>query len=120
MRWSGLAALSRSELVLLALLLVLPLALLTPRRRRPAPRSGAWPWPGRRPVLVLTPWVAFNLARFDHTVLLSENIGGTLATSNCDQVYYGQLIGYWYYPCGQAILDAHHIGPVRLQRRGRP
>jgi MYXO-CTERM domain-containing protein len=106
----GLGALSRSELVLLVPLLVMPLALFTPgasRRRRL-----------RRLILgvaasvaVLTPWVAFNLARFDHTVLLSENIGGTLATSNCQQVYYGQLIGYWYYPCGQDILDRHHIGP---------
>ncbi len=62
-------------------------------------------------VAVLTPWVAFNLGRFDHTVLLSENIGGTLATSNCDAVYYGRLMGYWDYQCGQAILTAHHIGP---------
>ena len=62
-------------------------------------------------MVVLTPWVAFNLSRFDHTVLLSENIGGTLATSNCDTVYYGRLLGYWNYQCGQDILTAHHIGP---------
>ncbi len=62
-------------------------------------------------VVVLTPWVAFNLSRFDHTVLLSENIGGTVATSNCDAVYYGRLLGYWSYQCGQDILTAHHIGP---------
>ena len=106
----GLGALSRSELVLLVPLLVLPLALLTPgasgrlRLRRLILGVAA-------SVAVMTPWVAFNLARFDHTVLLSENIGGTLATSNCQQVYYGQLLGYWYYPCGQDILDRHHIGP---------
>jgi len=106
----GLAALSRSELVLFVPLLVLPLALLTPdaSRRRRLRRSVVGV---AATVLVLAPWVAFNLARFDHTVLLSENIGGTLATSNCQQVYQGELIGYWYYPCGQAILDAHHIGP---------
>jgi MYXO-CTERM domain-containing protein len=106
----GLAALSRSELVLFVPLLVLPLALLTPgaSRRRRLRRLAVGV---AATVVVLTPWVAFNLARFDHTVLLSENIGGTLATSNCQQVYYGQLIGYWYYPCGQNILDSHHIGP---------
>ncbi len=120
----GLAALSRSELVLLALFLVVPLALLTPdaSRRRRARRLvvglGAT-------ALVLAPWVGGNLVRFDHTVILSENLGGTLATSNCDQTYYGPLIGYWYYPCGQAILDRHGIGPYafngaadRLQREG--
>jgi len=106
----GFAALSRSELVLLSVLLVVPLALWTPgasRRRR-----------ARRLVIglgavavVLAPWVVFNMVRFDHTVLLSENLGGTLATSNCRQVYYGDLIGYWFYPCGQAILDQHGIGP---------
>ncbi len=104
----GLAALSRSELVLLALFLVVPLALLTPgasRRRR-----------FRRAVLglgafaaVLAPWVGFNMARFDHTVLMSQNVGGTLATSNCDYVYYGRLIGYWNYQCGVHYLTDHHI-----------
>ncbi len=106
----GLAALSRSELVLFVPLLVLPLALLTPgtstrrRVRRAVVGSAAC-------VVVLAPWVTFNLARFDHTVLLSENIGGTVATSNCDTVYYGRLLGYWSYQCGQDILTAHHIGP---------
>ena len=106
----GLAALSRSELVLFVPLLVLPLGLLTPdaSRRRRVRRAVVGVVAS---VVVLTPWVAFNLARFDHTVLLSENIGGTLATSNCQQVYYGPLIGYWFYPCGQDILTAHHIGP---------
>jgi 4-amino-4-deoxy-L-arabinose transferase-like glycosyltransferase len=106
----GFAALSRSELVLLAVMLVLPLALFTP--------DADWGMRARRllvglgtGLLVVAPWIGFNLARFDHTVLLSENLGGTLATSNCNQVYYGTLIGYWYYPCGQAILDQHGIGP---------
>jgi len=106
----GFAALSRSELVLLSVLLVVPLALLTPgagrrrRLRRLVVGLGAV-------VVVLAPWIVFNLARFDHTVLLSENLGGTLATSNCQQTYYGDLLGYWFYPCGQAILDQHGIGP---------
>jgi 4-amino-4-deoxy-L-arabinose transferase-like glycosyltransferase len=104
----GLAALSRSELVLLALLLVLPLALLTP--------GASWRRRLRRAILglgafaaVLAPWVGFNMARFDHTVLMSQNVGGTLATSNCDYVYYGRLIGYWDYQCGVHYLTDRHI-----------
>jgi 4-amino-4-deoxy-L-arabinose transferase-like glycosyltransferase len=106
----GLAALSRSELVLFVPLMVLPLALLTPdaSRRRRLRRAVVGV---AACVAVLTPWVAYNLSRFDHTVLLSENIGGTLATSNCHTVYYGRLMGYWDYQCGQDILTAHHIGP---------
>jgi 4-amino-4-deoxy-L-arabinose transferase-like glycosyltransferase len=106
----GLTALSRSELVMLIVFLVVPLMLLTPhastkrRLRRLVLGVGA-------SVLVLAPWIGFNLIRFDHTVLLSENIGGTVATSNCRQTYYGDLLGYWYYPCGQDILNQHHIGP---------
>jgi 4-amino-4-deoxy-L-arabinose transferase-like glycosyltransferase len=104
----GLAALSRSELVLLALFLVVPLALLTPgasrrlRLRRTVVGLAAF-------ATVLAPWVAFNMARFDHTVLMSQNVGGTLATSNCDYVYYGRLIGYWNYQCGVHYLTDRHI-----------
>ena len=120
----GLAALSRSEgLVLFVPLLVLPLALLTPEAcSQPRAVCGATGRSGWLATLVvLAPWVGpSSLARFDHTeVLLSENLGGTLATSNCQQVYYGNLIGYWYYPCGQAILDKPPHRAVRLQRGRR-
>jgi 4-amino-4-deoxy-L-arabinose transferase-like glycosyltransferase len=107
---AGLAGLSRSELVLLAVFLVLPLALLTPgasRRRRVRRLVGGM----AGFALVIAPWIGFNMARFDHPVYMSENLGGTLATSNCQQTYYGNLLGYWFYPCGQAALDAHGIGP---------
>ena len=57
----------------------------------------------------------FNLVRFDHPVFLSENLGGTLATSNCDAVYYGDQVGYWNYFCGQRILEEHGIGPYEFQ-----
>jgi hypothetical protein len=59
--------------------------------------------------------VVFNLVRFDHPVFLSENLGGTLATSNCDAVYYGDQVGYWNYFCGQQILEDHGIGPYEFK-----
>lgn len=129
----GLGTLARSELVLMAPFLVLPLALLTPGRagRGPistsgegAPGRGRAPWKRRFGLLgigavaftaVVGPWIVFNMVRFDHPVFLSENLGGTLATSNCDDVYYGDQIGYWNYFCGLRILDEHDIGPYAFK-----
>ena len=107
---AGLAALSRSELVLLLPLLVVPLALRTgaidlrQRLRWIGAASAAT-------ALVLAPWVAFNLTRFDRPVLLSSQLGGTLAVANCDDTYYGKFLGYWSLQCSVPIaLEAHEDG----------
>jgi 4-amino-4-deoxy-L-arabinose transferase-like glycosyltransferase len=110
----GLGTLARSELILLTVFLILPLALLVPGR----PWGERFRWLGMGAVgflAVVGPWVAFNLVRFDHTVVLSENLGGTLATSNCDEVYYGDKLGFWHYPCGDRILASHGIGPYEFK-----
>ncbi|MEJ5254934.1 MAG: glycosyltransferase family 39 protein [Acidimicrobiales bacterium] len=110
--WVGVAVaaatLARSELGLLLPLLLVPMAIGTARRLgRPAWRlvgvglaaAGA----------LLGPWVVFNLIRFDRLVLLSSQMEVTLAVSNCESVYYGDLIGYWDLGCGREILDRHQI-----------
>jgi 4-amino-4-deoxy-L-arabinose transferase-like glycosyltransferase len=44
---------------------------------------------------VVAPWVAFNSSRFESTVLLTNNLGITLAGANCHAAYYdGRYIGY--------------------------
>ncbi len=107
---AGLAALSRSELVLLLPLLVLPLALRTGhvdlrQRLRWAGAATA------ATALVLAPWVVFNLTRFDRPVLLSSQLGGTLAVANCDDTYHGKFLGYWSLQCSVPIaLQAHRDG----------
>ena len=99
----GLAALARSELVLLIPAVVLWLALS--RRRR---REGNWRTItlGVLPALVtaivvLTPWVAFNLARFERPVLLTTNEAGVLLGANCDDSYsaIGDGAGGWSLFC---------------------
>ena len=127
----GLATMARSELILMAPLLVLPLALLAPGEpgRRPVTNRVAQAGRGRAPwrrrlallalgaagvVAIVAPWVVFNFVRFDRPVILTENLGGTLATSNCDSVYYGGQVGYWDYFCGVQILDSHGIGPYEF------
>jgi 4-amino-4-deoxy-L-arabinose transferase-like glycosyltransferase len=49
-------------------------------------------------VVVIVPWVGYNLSRFNHPVFLS-NTGTSVANTNCDITYYGPLVGYWSPAC---------------------
>jgi 4-amino-4-deoxy-L-arabinose transferase-like glycosyltransferase len=94
----GLAALARSELVLLAPLL----AIVVWRSRRDATdghrtRTVALLWSAT--VVVLAPWIVANLVRFDRPVLLTTNDGTTLLGANCQDAYYGSDIGGWSLFC---------------------
>jgi hypothetical protein len=116
----GLAALARSELVLLALLLAGVLAWAV---------RVADGWrrllPGAVLLLaclaVLTPWVVFNLSRFDRPVLLTTNDGTTLVGANCPEMYAGPDIGGWSLFCVFESLKAPVDGDdsVRAARQRR-
>jgi 4-amino-4-deoxy-L-arabinose transferase-like glycosyltransferase len=98
----GLAALSRSELLLLGPLVAVPLALWA----RPVPmakRLQQLVAAGLTCVLALAPWCIYNLTRFENRVLLSTGAEITLLTSNCDATYHGEKIGYWSIDCGSDI-----------------
>jgi 4-amino-4-deoxy-L-arabinose transferase-like glycosyltransferase len=86
----GLGALTRGELLLLVPLLAVPLL-----RRRPAHAAMAV----GAALVVVAPWAAYNAARFDEPVLLSNNLGGTLASANCDGAWFGSRIGWWELGC---------------------
>lgn len=97
----GAAALSRSELALLVPALCWPLAY--------AP-GGAWRTRARRAgvatvaaLLVVAPWVGFNLARFERPVLLSSQLEATLAGANCDDTYHGPAVGLVTPTCLEGI-----------------
>jgi len=49
-------------------------------------------------VVVIAPWVGYNISRFNHPVFLS-NTGTSVANTNCDITYYGPLVGYWSPDC---------------------
>jgi hypothetical protein len=89
----GIAALARVEFGLLALLLAVVVACALPK-----------PWNDKSALavmavgaalLVVAPWVGFNLARFEKPTFVSTNDGITLAGANCDEMYHGPGIGLW-------------------------
>ena len=73
-------------------------------------------------LVLVAPWVGWNLHRFDKPVYLSSNIGLALAGSNCDPVYSGGGIGLTYLapPCtlatrpkGDQSDEAHALQAAR-------
>jgi 4-amino-4-deoxy-L-arabinose transferase-like glycosyltransferase len=107
----GLAALTRSELVLLVPALVVPLAWAT--RALGVARVATWLAVGALvPLLVLAPWLAFNASRFEEPVLLSTNFYPLLASANCDSTYYGELQGYFDIECASEVYEREGITPA--------
>ena len=99
----GLAALSRSELLLLSVLVVVPVVL--GRTEQPwGERLKRLTLAGAACIGVLAPWVAYNLSRFEQPVLLSAGFEITLSTATCDHTYYGDYTGYWSMLCPQEVL----------------
>jgi hypothetical protein len=115
---TGLAALSRPELILLLPLLLVPLAALA---NVPAGRKlGSLAAGGAAALAALAPWVGYNLSRFDEPVYLSANMGRTMAAANCDSTYYGDLIGYKDYGCIHEAYLAVEAGTPERERLDGP
>ncbi len=94
----GLAALTRSEALLLLPLLALALLAGHPRPTRRAWIGGTAIAAGVA-VLVIAPWTLRNLAAFGQPVLISTNDSTTLAGANCPQTWTGPDTGYWRLDC---------------------
>jgi 4-amino-4-deoxy-L-arabinose transferase-like glycosyltransferase len=95
---TAIAVLTRAELVLLVPLLVIPLVVLAARpgwRRVMQLLASA----GLASLVVVSPWVVYNLGRFDKPVAISTGLGQTLLAANCPQTYFGPEIGYWAIDC---------------------
>jgi 4-amino-4-deoxy-L-arabinose transferase-like glycosyltransferase len=86
----GLAALTRSEALLLIPLLGLP---LTGRALKPALALLV------ACALVLAPWTIRNYSAFDRLTLISHNDSTVLAGANCGETYYGSDLGGWRFDC---------------------
>jgi 4-amino-4-deoxy-L-arabinose transferase-like glycosyltransferase len=94
----GVAALARSDALVLAPLLIGAVAWRV--------RAASWP---RRitfallavavMVVVLVPWTIRNINAFDDTVVLSNNSGSLLEGANCSATYAGKELGRWDHGC---------------------
>jgi 4-amino-4-deoxy-L-arabinose transferase-like glycosyltransferase len=91
-------ALTRAEAVLFVPLLAAPLILLDKRLVR-RDRLIQFAISAVVAGLVLAPWVGYNLTRFNEPVTISTGFDPTAAVSNCNKVFYGPLLGYWWRPC---------------------
>jgi 4-amino-4-deoxy-L-arabinose transferase-like glycosyltransferase len=101
----GLAALGRDELSLLALFILVPLAVLAKTLKwwRRIALIGVG---GLVALLLVAPWVGYNMSRFTDPVFISSGFGVTLASANCDSTFNGQFEGYWSLEC--ALVAARH------------
>jgi 4-amino-4-deoxy-L-arabinose transferase-like glycosyltransferase len=106
---AGVAALARAELVLLIPLLVVPLVWLI--RNHDVRTRLKWMLVAvLAAALPITPWVVFNLTRFDRPVLLSTGLEPTLLGANCDVTYYGKSLGYFSPNCLDAAAGKTKAG----------
>jgi hypothetical protein len=96
----GLAALARDEMLVFAGLILAPAAF--------GRRGGSRPWSVRlkllgagvaTAVLVIGPWVGYNLSRFPRPVFITDRLGLTLASANCPIAWSGPYAGYWSQTC---------------------
>jgi hypothetical protein len=99
----GVVALARAELVLFLPLLAITVALTT--RASWADRAAFAFVAIVAAVIMIGPWVGFNLARFHDRTFISTNDGIALAGSNCDNVYYGHGIGLTAIAGARACID---------------
>jgi 4-amino-4-deoxy-L-arabinose transferase-like glycosyltransferase len=114
----GLAALTRSEALLLLGLLAAPLAYRAhPGWRR---RAGLMAAAALAALLVLAPWSLRNWAAFDRPVLISTNDGTLLAGANCPDTYDGALRGSWSFDCISTATPSDNEAErsVRWRREG--
>ncbi len=101
----ALAVLGRAELLILVPALALPLALGAPslNTRERFERLGVVTIAA---LVLIGPWVGYNMTRFAEPVYLSNGLGATLLGGSCDAAFHGPLTGYWTYCPGSATQVA--------------
>lgn len=94
---TGLAALTRGEAILGVGLIGLPL--LWGLRRRDELSWGRaaalLATTGGVALVLLAPWVGWNLVRFEHPVTLTSGTGAVLSAGSCDVEFEGPFLGFW-------------------------
>jgi 4-amino-4-deoxy-L-arabinose transferase-like glycosyltransferase len=97
----GVTMLGRDELALLVLFIFVPLVLLA-RQLSLKERFKILVVGALIVILVVGPWVGYNMSRFSKPTFISTGLGITLASANCDQTWSGTGAGYWSFLCARA------------------
>jgi len=97
----GLAALNRSEAILLLVLLAIPAAVLAGGAQL---RNAALVCVAA--LVTIAPWVIRNAVTFDEPTFLTTGDGSVLYGANCPDSYYGPGTGGWSFPCLVASAEA--------------
>ena len=98
----GLAMLSRAEFGLMAVIVALPAILLWGDRAWSAGLTRL-ALAGLAVVVLVGPWVGYNMSRFEEPVYLSTGFEVTLLSASCHNTYYGPFIGYWTQDCPKVV-----------------
>ena len=106
----GIATLTRSELALLVLAAAVIVVVV---EGRPALRGAAVVLAVAG--LVVSPWVVWNLVRFDRPVAMTTNDGTTLRGANCPDTYSGREMGSWSVHC--LVLDGGATADLETAER---
>jgi hypothetical protein len=69
-------------------------------------------------VVIVSPWIGYNLSRFEDPVFLSTSDGPALAGTNCDPVYSGPLIGFYSATCLPAFPGDESVQDRLYRSRG--
>jgi 4-amino-4-deoxy-L-arabinose transferase-like glycosyltransferase len=88
----GVLAMTRAEQLMLAAFLVAPL-ILTARSVSLGRRVVWLAMAGALCVIVISPWTAYNLDRFERPVIISSAGGQALRAGNCKRTYSGEYMG---------------------------
>ncbi len=114
---TGLVALARPELLLVAPLALVPLIVsrIGPRAWRRWLRDVALALAAC--LTLLAPWMLFNAARFRRPVLISTNLGPTDLGTNCRPAYYGAGVGCWHIECLSAAEPPPGLDESEISER---
>ncbi len=108
----GVAMLGRDELATLVPFILLPVAFVTRlpwRRRALLAACGVL-----ATLVVVAPWVGYNMSRMQKPTFISSGLGITLASANCDVTWSGTYEGYWSLDCARhAHIDRRADGSVQ-------
>ncbi len=99
----GAAIMARAEMGIYVIVAIIPVVMLI-GSLRPIDRFVRLSVAGICCLVLVGPWVAYNLARFEEPVFLSIGLDYSLVQGNCDESYSDDLLGYYWLQCmGEAL-----------------